>query len=109
MAELNLTDQNFQSEISEFKGIALVDFWAEWCGPCRMQGPIVEELAAEYDGNEKVKIAKLNVDESPAVAHHFNIRSIPTLVFFKDGQAVDAVVGVNQKNTLKEKIDSLNN
>lgn len=108
MAEVTLNDQNFESEVGEFKGVALVDFWAEWCGPCRMQGPIVEELAAEYADNPQVKIGKLNVDENPAAAQAFGIRSIPALKFFKDGKIADELVGVNQKEVLKQKIEELN-
>jgi thioredoxin 1 len=107
MAEVTINDQNFKSEIEDFDGIALVDFWAEWCGPCRFQGPIVEELSAEYADNPKVKIGKLNVDENPIVAQTFNIRSIPTLKFFKAGQVAGEFIGVSQKAALKAKIEEL--
>ncbi len=99
---LNVTDGNFAAEIEEASGLAVVDFWAEWCGPCRLVGPIVEQLAAEYAG--KVKVAKLDVDNNQRTAARFNIRSIPSLLFFADGQLVDAVVGAVPKPHLERKI-----
>lgn len=100
-----ITTDNFQPEVLDSKRVALVDFWAEWCGPCRMVGPVVEELAAEYEG--KALVSKCNVDEHGEVAAQFGIRSIPTLLFFKDGELVDRVVGAVPKSTLKQKLDSL--
>ncbi len=102
---LELNDQNFQQEIKEFKGVALVDFWAVWCGPCKMQGPIVEELAQELTGKSNVKIAKLNVDENQAVSGEFEILSIPTLKIFKDGQVVEEMIGLQNKETLLKVIN----
>ena len=107
MTEIILSDDNFKSEIEDFTGVALVDFWAPWCGPCRIQGPIIEELAKDLEGKEGVKIAKLNVDEAQATAQRFNVRSIPTLIFFKNGQPVDQYLGVNQKNGLQKKLEEL--
>jgi thioredoxin 1 len=99
---ITVTDDNFQSEIEGAEGLAMVDFWAAWCGPCRMVGPIVEQLATEYEG--KIKIGKLDVDANQRVASRFNIRSIPSILFFKDGQLVDTVVGAVPKPHLERKI-----
>ena len=97
-----ITDENFADEIESSEGLAIVDFWAEWCGPCRMVGPIIEELAEEYSG--KVKVGKLDVDSNRVTAGRFNVRSIPSILYFKDGQMVDAVVGAYPKKYLEEKI-----
>lgn len=105
MAEVEINDKNFDEEIAKEKGVVLVDFWAPWCGPCRMMGPIVEELAKDFEG--KAKVAKLNVDESPVTAGKFSVMSIPTLIIFKDGQMVDTLVGVQEKETLVEKLNQL--
>lgn len=99
------TDSNFESEVLKSDKPVLVDFWAEWCGPCRMIAPMIEELANDYDG--KAVIAKLNVDENPNVSMKFGIRSIPTLLVFKNGEVVDQVVGAVPKNVLSEKLDAL--
>ncbi len=103
MAEKVFTDTNFQSEIAN--GVAIVDFWAPWCGPCRTQGPIIERLAQRYDG--KVKIGKMNVDENSSVPQMFGIKSIPTIIIFKDGKNVKQFVGVQQEQTLSAELDSL--
>ncbi|MDB6005099.1 MAG: thioredoxin [Prosthecobacter sp.] len=104
-AVLTLTEANFESEISSSTVPVIVDFWAEWCGPCRMLGPILDDLAKEQDG--KVKIGKVNVDESPSLAQQFSVRSIPMLVFFKNGEARETVVGVQSKDALAKKLDAL--
>ncbi len=101
---LNITDNSFKETIAS-NSLVVVDFWAEWCGPCKMIGPIVEDLAKEYEG--KAVIGKLDVDENPQVCEDFGIRNIPTLLFFKNGEVVDKIVGAAQKAALKEKIDSL--
>lgn len=101
MAIVNVSDQTFNSEV-EGKGMVLVDFWAPWCGPCKMIAPILEDLAS--DVGDSVKIAKVNVDENPESAARFGVMSIPTLIFFKDGQPVDKVVGLNSKENLKNMI-----
>ena len=102
---LEITDQNFEELVLKSDKPALVDFWAEWCGPCRMIGPIVEDLAQEYDG--KAIIGKVNVDNNSEISAKYGIRNIPTILFFKDGKEVDKQVGVVPKDTLAEKIDSL--
>jgi thioredoxin 1 len=97
-----ITDGNFDETIGGSKPV-LVDFWAEWCGPCRRLAPTVEELAGDYDG--KVVVGKLNVDENPNTAFKFSIRGIPTLLLFKGGQVVEQVVGLADKDALKKVID----
>jgi thioredoxin 1 len=98
MAIVNVSDQTFGNEV-EGQGTVVVDFWAPWCGPCKMLAPILDELSSEL--GDSVKIAKLNVDENPETASRFGVMSIPTLIFFKDGQPVDKVVGLNSKDSLK--------
>ncbi|MBY5952149.1 thioredoxin [Algoriphagus sp. NF] len=100
---IEITDANFEEVIKSEKPI-LVDFWAEWCGPCKMIGPIVEELAGDYEG--KAVIGKVDVDSNPSVAQAFGIRSIPTLLFFKDGQIVDKQVGAVPKAILSQKLEA---
>lgn len=100
---LEITDDNFKDIIGSDKPV-LVDFWAEWCGPCRMVGPIVEELAGEYDG--KAVIGKVDVDANPNVSAEFGIRSIPTLLIFKNGEVVDKQVGAVPKTVLSQKLDA---
>jgi len=94
-----ITDASFETDVLKAPGLVLVDFWAEWCGPCKMIGPVLEELAAEMAG--KVVIGKINVDENPATAGKFGIRSIPTLMLFKDGQPVSTKVGALPKQALQ--------
>ena len=98
---LAVTDVNFEVEIEKHTGLAVVDFWATWCGPCRLIGPIIDQLATEYTG--KAKVAKLDVDTNIKTASRFNVRSIPTILFFKDGKLVDQVVGAVQKPALESK------
>ncbi|MFH1533570.1 MAG: thioredoxin [Nitrospirota bacterium] len=105
MAEIIFTDDNFGEEVLKSDVPVLVDFFAEWCGPCKMLGPIVEELTGEYEG--KVKIGKLDVDASPTVAGKYGVQSIPTLIFFKGGEAVDKLMGFQSKEALKAKLDAL--
>lgn len=103
MATINLTDANFDETVSD--GITLVDFWAEWCGPCKMIAPVLEELSDEYDG--KAKIAKLDVDSNPVFSAKYVIRSIPTLMLFKDGEQLDVVQGAVPKQVLINKLNSV--
>ena len=100
---IEITDANFE-EVLKSEHPVLVDFWAEWCGPCKMIGPIVEELAGEYEG--KAVIGKLDVDSNPEVTMKFGVRSIPTLLIFKDGQIVDKQIGAVPKSILSQKIEA---
>lgn len=104
MADVIFTDKNFQEEVLESKLPVLVDFWAEWCAPCRIVSPIVEELAKEYEG--KLKVGKLNVDQNQ-VASHYGIMSIPSLLIFKNGQVVKTMIGAQSKDNFKKEIDSV--
>ena len=101
---LEFSDSNFEEEVLNSDIPVLVDFWAEWCGPCRMIGPIVEELATEYEG--KIKIGKMNVDHNPKIPMKYGVRSIPTLLVFKGGEAVDKIVGAVPKTNLTSKLEA---
>ncbi len=100
---IELNASNFNDTIKE--GVTLVDFWAPWCGPCRMIAPVIEELAEDFDG--KAKICKVNTDEEQDIAIQYGIRSIPTILFFKDGQLVDQMIGAAGKQVLADKLNSI--
>ncbi|RAM49292.1 MAG: thiol reductase thioredoxin [Hapalosiphonaceae cyanobacterium JJU2] len=102
-ATAQVTDSTFKQEVLDSEVPVLVDFWAPWCGPCRMVAPVVDEIAAQYEG--QIKVVKVNTDENPNVASQYGIRSIPTLMIFKDGQKVDMVVGAVPKTTLANTLE----
>lgn len=104
-AALELTKENFQSEVIDADVPALVDFWATWCGPCRAIAPVVEELATQYDG--KLKVGKVDVDAQQQLAAEFDIRSIPTLLLFKDGKMAEQIVGAVPKKQLEDKVQEI--
>jgi thioredoxin 1 len=101
---LEITDANFEELVMKSDKPVLIDFWAEWCGPCRMVGPIVEELSKDYEG--KAVVGKVNVDTNPNISMNFGIRNIPTILFFKNGQVVDKQVGAVPKASLAAKLDA---
>lgn len=100
--ELKITDENFEAEVTKSTLPVMVDFYADWCGPCKMMSPLVAQLAEEYSG--KCKIGKCNTDENPRMTGEFKVMSIPTFIFFKDGKAVDSVMGAVSKTILEEKL-----
>jgi thioredoxin 1 len=100
-----VTDTSFDTEVLQGDIPVVVDFWAEWCGPCRLIAPVLEELAKEYDG--RVKVTKMNVDENPGISMKYQVRSIPTLMFFKGGERVDQVIGAVPKAELKKRFDAV--
>ncbi|MFP4229153.1 MAG: thioredoxin [Salinivenus sp.] len=102
-----LTDDNFEDEVLNADEPVLVDFWATWCGPCRQIAPIIEDLADEFEG--RAKVGKVDVDNNPQVAQQYGVRSIPTLLFFKDGEVEDQLIGAMAKNALSERLESLTN
>ena len=103
MSDSQVTDSTFKQEVLESETPVLVDFWAPWCGPCRLVAPVVDEISEQYDG--QVKVVKVNTDENPSVASQYGIRSIPTLMIFKGGQRVDMVVGAVPKTTLANTLE----
>jgi thioredoxin 1 len=102
---LELTDSNFKTSVLDSEKLSVVDFWAEWCGPCRAIGPMIEELARDYEG--KVNIGKVNVDHNPEISQTYGITSIPAILFFKGGQVVDKLVGAQPKANFVKKIEAL--
>jgi thioredoxin 1 len=101
---LELTDTNFQEKVISSDKLTVVDFWAEWCGPCRAIGPVIEELSKEYDG--RVNVGKVNVDHNPQVSMNYGITSIPAILFIKDGKVVDKMIGVQSKSNFVKRIES---
>jgi thioredoxin 1 len=99
---INLTESNFREEVLNATGVVLADFWAPWCGPCRMVGPVLEEIAREK--GEKVKVVKVNVDENPGLASNYGVMSIPTMIIFKDGQVMEQFVGALPKPVIESKL-----
>lgn len=99
---INLTESNFKEEVLNSNGVVLVDFWAPWCGPCRMVGPVLEEIAREK--GEKIKVVKVNVDENPGLGSNYNVMSIPTMIIFKNGQLVEKFVGALPKPAIETKL-----
>lgn len=99
------TDANFNEEVLNFSGVVLVDFFAPWCGPCKMLGPIIDELEAEI-GSENIKIGKVDVDQSPETAQKYNVMSVPTVIIFQDGEIVEQMAGVQSKEALREKLEN---
>lgn len=104
MSEVIFTDANFAEEALKAKGLVIVDFFAPWCGPCKMMAPSIEKLAVEYAG--KVKIGKFNVDDNPEVAGKYEIQSIPTIIFFKNGEMVEQLIGFQSGEALKQKVEA---
>jgi thioredoxin 1 len=102
---LEFTDSNFQSEVLDSNKLSVVDFWAEWCGPCRAIGPVIEELHKEYDG--VVNVGKVNVDHNPQISMNYGVTSIPAIFFFKNGQVVDKLIGAQPKANFVKKIEAL--
>ena len=103
MEPIHITDANFHQEVLQADSLVIVDFWAPWCAPCRMIAPILEEIAKEYEG--RVKVVKMNTDENAATAMKYNIMSIPTLLFFRNGENVDEVIGAVPKHSITNKVD----
>lgn len=101
------TTDNFKEEVLGSDGLVVVDFWAEWCGPCKMLGPIMEEIAEEFKDEDKVSVGKLNVDENGETAQQYQVMSIPAVKFFKNGEVVDQIVGLQPKEAIVEKINKL--
>jgi len=102
---MQFTDQNFKQEVGESKKLVLVDFFAPWCGPCKLMGPVIEELSQDYKDDENVKIGKLNVEENKEVAEKYGIMSIPAIILFRDGKIVEQTTGLQSKQALKDLID----
>ncbi|MFH1565562.1 MAG: thioredoxin [bacterium] len=106
MSEITFTDQNFEEEVVNSRVPVLVDFWATWCGPCQVMGPIIEELVKDYEG-KGIKIGKINIDENSEMAEKYGVMSIPNLIFFKKGEIANQLLGVQSKKVLEDKIKEM--
>ncbi len=104
---MQITDKNFEDEVVKFNGTVLVDFFAEWCGPCKLLGPIIKELAKYYEKDVNIKIVKMNIDENPETAQKYNVVSIPTMIIFKSGEKKNELMGVQSKEALTEVVDNI--
>jgi len=104
---LEINNQNFQNEVLDYDGVVLIDFWAEWCGPCKMMGPVIEEIANDFADNPKVKVGKVDVDSNSELAQKYSIMSIPALKFFKNGEIAAELIGVQGKESIVEEINKL--
>lgn len=101
-----VTDNDFQKEVLEFEGVVLVDFWAEWCGPCKALEPAIESLTGKYSGNNAVKLLKLDVDENPQTQSNYQVLSIPTMILFKNGEVINTIVGLKPEEVIEQEIES---
>ncbi|MCA9383458.1 thioredoxin [Candidatus Dojkabacteria bacterium] len=101
-----VTDNDFQKEVLEFEGVVLVDFWAEWCGPCKALEPAMESLTEKYSGNNAVKLLKLDVDENPQTQSNYQVLSIPTMILFKNGEVINTIVGLKPEEVIEQEIES---
>ncbi|TYB31692.1 MAG: thioredoxin [Candidatus Mcinerneyibacterium aminivorans] len=105
MSYINIEENNFEEEVLDFEGLVVIDFWAEWCNPCKIFGPLFEEVSKNYKDNERVKFCKVNIDKLKEVSVEYDIMSIPTVMFVKDGEIVHKKVGILEKKDLKELIE----
>ena len=104
---MRVTDDSYKKDVLDFDGVVIVDFWADWCTPCKMQGPIIDELTEKFKSNEKVRFAKLNTDENPQTSSENQIFSIPTLIVYKNGEIVDKMVGLRSGSEIEKKVNEL--
>jgi len=103
----SVTDKNFKEDVLDFEGLVVVDFWAEWCGPCKILGPIIDSVAEKHSSNKRLKLVKLDVDNNPKTQSEYRVMSIPTLMFFKNGELIETVVGLRSENDIEAMINNL--